>query len=342
MSIRFLLALVIGLVSCDRTVAQQVDAQYLSDLFAAHKANIESIQTGDVLIKLTINGTGNSPRGKPGPETVRLVSKTSGFIRFTFDFENQRFIVVNKRETESSQFDSSDNQIGATRRNSDNTSGVFDFEAKVALRRSNRGSRENVSNFVKNGDSFLVTLNVPQLFAFGGTSDGANQWQTFATVFESMDQVGHADLIKSIEHIGKDRYRGQSSMEIAASAAGGFRTDIDWDVKRQVPLRYRHYPGPRPDPAIPGTLKVHASNDVEWTQIEGCYVPIHGRGSSYTPLQLEGVLADFWGDQETELQFHWFSVNQQIPAESFDPEILENSEKLAELVDGKWFEEREK
>jgi hypothetical protein len=39
---------------------------------------------------------------------------------------------------------------------------------------------------------------------------------------------------------------------------------------------------------------------------------------------------------------HWFSINEPIPDETFDKEILRDVDKLSELVDGKWFEDEKK
>ncbi len=37
---------------------------------------------------------------------------------------------------------------------------------------------------------------------------------------------------------------------------------------------------------------------------------------------------------------HWFSINEEMPDETFDKEILKDVAKLSELVDGKWFDEK--
>jgi hypothetical protein len=310
--------------------------EHLAGVFQAHKGNLESIRTGDVIIKFSLLGTGQVAGTKPGPDSQSLVSETTGYVRLIFDFDNKRFLVVNRREQTTDIFDALGDQIGNTERGSLDSCGLYDQpNAKILLKRNSERAADS-SSFFKNENQFLGILDVPNFFGLGCSLDCLGGWNSLDSVYESLDQFGHQDAISEVKNVGTDRYRAFSSLLLEGSAAGGVRVETDWDVKRQVPLHFVHYPGAKADPNRPENLKPYHTISANWKSIAGYFVPTFGRGSYKRPVEVSDL--GFIVDYELEMRLHWFSVNESIPEELFDPTILDDLERTSKLIDKTLFD----
>lgn len=316
-----------------------VDKAHMAGVCKAHQGSIESWLTGDVLIKFTLTGTGRRRFVPPGPDSATLVSETSGYVRFIFDFEQKRFVVVNRKKSTTELFDGLENQVGEPVRSADDSAGIYDMVNGVSSAKSIDGTIQDLRRITADENNFLSAVQVPQFMGLGCTPYGATAWQPLKEVFDSCNRYGHVDAITSVENVGKDRYRVGSSIENKSSQAGGSRGETEWDVKRQVPLRFAYYAGPKADPEKKFSLKPIHSCTAEWQEINGYLVPVLGRGSYQQPMSYNNQ--SFGMSYEFELQLHWFSINEEIPDETFAEAVLKDAKKLAELIDDKWFDKNE-
>lgn len=313
--------------------------KHLAGVFQAHRGNIESIRTGDVIIKFSLLGTGESIGVKPGPDSTSLVSETIGFVRLIFDFDKKRFLVVNRREQTIDLFDALGDQLAETQRAASDSSGLFDSTKSIVLVKQQAGNAADRSSVVTNENQFLGILDVPNFFGLGCSLDCLSGWNSIDSVYQSLDRFGHQDAIIAVENVGNDRYRAFSSLILEGSAAGGVRVETDWDVKRQVPLKFVHYPGPKADPERPENLKPYHTISAEWKSRDGYFVPTFGRGSYKRPFEVSGL--EFSVDYEMEMQLHWFSINETIPDEQFDSAILDDLPRISKLIDKSKFEQKD-
>ncbi len=313
-----------------------LDKDHIVGLYEAHRSHIESLRSGDVLIKVDVVGNGHLADVKPGPDSVSVVTQTTSYIRYVFDFDNRKLFVVNRREQHVDFFDALSEQIGATKRGTLDRSGIFDLGAKTVLVKMQAATPVDMSGKDRTEEMFLLRLGVPQIFGFGCSTEGLYEVGSLAEVYNCLERFGHPDAIEKIENIGRNRYRVFSSLVLEGSAAGGVRTETDWDVKNQVPIKFVHFAGPKPDPSKKWSLKPIHTSIAEWKKIEGYFLPILCRGSYKGPGEIEDV--EFDVDYEVEMQLHWFSINGEVADKFFDPKILEDVPKLAELTDPEYFE----
>ncbi len=70
----------------------------------------------------------------------------------------------------------------------------------------------------------------------------------------------------------------------------------------------------------------------EWKAMSGLHVPVRLNGSSYGGYESpDGKRID--ASRTNEINFHWFSINEPIPAELFDEAILSDSKRFQDLID---------
>jgi hypothetical protein len=318
-----------------------VDKAHMVGVFQAHQANIENLRTGDVLIKLNITGNGVLEDFPPGPDSQSLISETSGYIRFIFDFDQNRFVVANRRKSIFNLYDALGDAIGGANRSADDSAGIYDKPKSVSLLRQSNGQIDDVLRITEDENRFLQAIKVPQFFGLGcspfSTTDA---WQPFSRVFQVMDQTNNVESIRILENVGKNRYRTESVLELKQSPAGGIRFESEWDVKRQVPVAFAYFAGVKADVEKVFSLRPITTCSVEWKELNGEVLPILGRGTNSGGIDVNG--RTFGVHYEFEMKMHWFSINEPIPDETFDKEILRDVDKLSELVDGKWFEDEKK
>lgn len=317
-----------------------IDKAHMAGVFEVHQSNIENWRTGDVLIKLNITGNGQLAHVNPGPDSVSLLTETSGYVRFIFDFDQKRFVVVNRTKNVVNLFDSLGDEIGIATRMSNDSAGIYDKPKRVSLMRQSNGQIDDLLRITQDENKFLQAMQVPQFFGLGCSPYATNSWQPFSRVFESMNQFGHVDAIRLVDNVGKNRYRVESVREIEQSAAGGTRSESEWDVRRQVPVKFAIFAGVKADVEKVYSLKPMTSCSVEWQEFSGELLPAFGRGANSKGINFNGNT--FGVHYEFEMKMHWFSINEPIPDETFDQEILRDVDKLSELVDGKWFEDEKK
>jgi hypothetical protein len=339
-AMRVLSIVILVIVSSTKLYGQTeltVDAKYMSGLFQAHQATIDSWRTGDVLIKFRISGTGQQRFLPPGPDSKTLVTEAEGYVRFTFDFDKKRFLVVNRRKQVSNLFDGLGDEIGRPTHSADDSAGVCDLGQRIVLVRSAEGGIRDIARITRDENDFLGTLQAPLVMGVGCCHYPLLKWQPLNRLHAAIGIYGYVDVIKSVKHVGKDRYRATSSVVTKVGQAGGSRVETEWDAKRQVPVSYSHFAGPEADPAVPFSEVALATTLAEWTEMDGHLLPSLGRGSMRVPVDFNDI--GFGVQYEYEMAFHWFSINEEIPQETFDIELLKDFPRLMELVDGKCFED---
>lgn len=99
---------------------------------------------------------------------------------------------------------------------------------------------------------------------------------------------------------------------------------IDWDVKRNVPLKFVSYHAP------PNRFPPVVTANVDWATVDGQVVPASARLSKRNNSHY--LDREFQVSIETTVEIHWFSFNQPLPEERFDQQILHDRTKLDELL----------
>ncbi|MDP1563322.1 MAG: hypothetical protein Q8M16_18225, partial [Pirellulaceae bacterium] len=143
------------------------------------------------------------------------------------------------------------------------------------------------------------------------------------------------DVIESVRHVGENRYRTFSRIPVAKSNVGGFRYSVDWDVVSCVPVLYARYPG-----YTDKIQKAHTSGHVEWLERDSLMLPQRLREKTRELMRLRSGQG-FSQDVEHELDFHWFSINKDLPQEMFDRDIVEQPGYAAKILSEYDFEQKQ-
>jgi hypothetical protein len=227
-------------------------------------------------------------------------------------------------------------EIGDVHRSANDSAGVYDKPNRVSRMRQSNGQIDDLQRMTEDENRFLQVNSVPQVFGLGcspfSTTDA---WQPFSRVFQVLNQTNNVDAIRNLENVGKNRYRTESVLELKQSPAGGIRFESEWDVRRQVPVKFAYFAGVKADVEKAFSLRPITTCSVEWKELNGEVIPVLGRGTNSGGIDVNG--RTFGVHYEFEMKMHWFSINETITDETFDKAILRDVDKLSELVDGKWF-----
>lgn len=326
----FLVSLASARLAFSQTVDLTVDIDHLNGVLAAHRANLDAWNSADVVFRFKQSGSGrltNKEGYVAGPDAMSVVHESEYVCRFSFDRERQLFRVVKRKSGEIQVFDSLDQPVTDPKRTWSESAGIVDRDASVQLAKE-RGQLYEMQGDV-DFEKFVAAFSIPTLTLCGlGLGEGQD-WAD-ERIDSHFDRFSAQDLIRSVSNVGRDRYRietiGKNSMFV----------QLDLDISRMVPVRVANYRR-RPDGSADQLLFVR---NCDWKPVGKMFLPIRDRGKSMSWLYEEGL--SFVVDYETEFDAHWYSFNEELPAEMFDPEQLRSVTVLNELLSEKPLEDDSK
>jgi len=324
-----------------------VDKEHIIGSIEAHIANTESWRSGDFLIRILDTNPGryielikneagaDEIRTVEGPEAMSVVGEMTRIYRVRFDFDQQQLFMANRSERSEQMYDSLDREIGKPVVRSDDRVIMLQREKGVGATRLeaaliHRMEPKDIPTMEDALDQYggpnikFIGFAKPRFWAGG--------------YFErKCDMVRNQDDIDEISQVGVNRYQVFYRHDVnPQDRRMGLRIYLDWDVKRNVPLKYTGYLGYRLED-YPEATKPFQVGTAKWKLIDGSQLPVSARYSGSSIRTIDGRRFRF--EEESTVEIHWFSINQELPEEYFDEQILHDRKQLDELLDASVFEE---
>jgi hypothetical protein len=326
---------VIPRTGLSQTYQLSEDVDHFIGILDAHRSNMDAWDFGDVLIRVRSVGQGSmvTEDGKAiakGPDAMSVGTEETKLVRLTFDFPGERYRVMTRWESEVLFFDDRDELAMTPERNRSERACVFDKAAGIRLGKLGPGKLSQVSE--KADFEYLASyFGIPNFMCLG-VSVGTLQftWKK-ARLDGLLDAVWTKDNIEKVVHVGPDRYR-----VVAYGLGRKARFEIDWDTARNVPVKYARY-------SIfeeTSSEKLLDVETIEWQELHGLYVPSAMRGKTSHMRRFEG--REFVVENEYEMNFHWFSLNQEHDQDVFAERQMHDVAALDELISEKPFDESPK
>jgi hypothetical protein len=325
---------VIFLLNFSAAVAQEnqfsLDKDHMLGVAEANFNRFASWETGDVLIRVRISGSGPLTAGDSayasGPDAATALNERILTQRFIFDFRGERFLGMTSQDEETRLFDYLDNEVKNKLfpSRSHREKAFLTDETKQIRIASDDGRAFYKLSGNPSREAVFARFGILQIKGLGIAS-WMRTWQE-SELERIYSRLFNSDVLESVTHVGADRYRTFSRIPDANSNVGGSRIVVDWDVVNCVPVAHYGYPGFKDD-ARPPLYSLR----IEWQEINSQMVPLklreHNRRFFMTRSGLEFVL-----DEEREVDFHWFSINDDLPDELFDEARLQEPGRTAELL----------
>jgi hypothetical protein len=324
-----------------------VDSDHMIGSIEAHLANIDSWRSGDFLIRIRDTSTGRSIevlknetgadefRTVKGPDAMSIVSEMTRIHRVRFDFDQQRLFMANRTERNDQLYDSLDQEIGKPFVRSDD-------RVIMLQRNKNVGATRLEAAVIHRMEPDAIPTLEEALDQFGGPNIKfiglAKPAFWSGGYFErKCDMVRKQDDIAEISQVGENRYRVFYRHDVnPQDRRMGLRIYLDWDVKRNVPVKYTAFLGYRAED-YPGATKPFQVGTADWKLINGTNLPVEARISSSSIRRMDGRRFQF--EDESTIEIHWFSINEELPDAHFDEQLLHDRQKLDELLNTVVFDE---
>jgi hypothetical protein len=323
-----------------------LNRDHITGVIQAHQSNLESWRRGDFLIRIRTSGSGRyidfekSRQSKgnglvyvSGPDSMSLVNKKDHLHRVIFDFDNEKLIVINRVAREQQLYDGLDNDLGSPVKSYDDRIVLLNKPLGIGATRIKAGLIHNMGP--ENQRSVVELLDIygiPNIMLLGCGTLGdwtSDQQRRF-------DLLGNLDSMEQITHVGKNRYQVFSRLDIVpTNKMLGARVYVDWDVQKLVPVKYSVYNGYREED-FPGATKPQWTGSANWMELKGSYVPKSARLSNDSLVKVSGRY--FHVSDDTSIDVHWFSLNQELPDRLFEEKLLHDRKKLDEMMNQDVFE----
>jgi hypothetical protein len=341
---------VILLMAVEKLSAQDkelsVDKDHIIGVIEAHIANVESWRSGDFLVRIRNTNNGRlveeivdekGMRRMPfveGQNAKSVLSETNRVHRVRFDFDRQNLFIANRSERRDQVYDSLDREIGNPQVVSDDRALVLQRSRAIGASRLEAAVVHRlVGDDLPELETALDQFGAPHVRFIGFSVPIL--W-TGGYLEQKFDQVRREDDIIDISNVGKDRYQVLYRFDIdPANRIRGQRYYYDWDMKRNVPLKHRLYPGHDVGDHPEGDKPLQVGNS-EWKEMDGANLPISARYSLSSFKRVNGQ--EFRFAEEWTVEVHWFSINKELPEEHFTEEVLHDRKKLDELLDTSVFD----
>ncbi|MDP1563137.1 MAG: hypothetical protein Q8M16_17295 [Pirellulaceae bacterium] len=337
-TIRILLFIICGQYVDDdvfgQTQALSVDKPHIPGVAESHLASLEAWRTGDMLIRYSTAGEGKLIADEVGevigPDALSLVVQEYYLSRFVFDFESERVLVIKRVEREERLFNALDEEIRQPVRTSGNRVMLYDKIANYELQRIHAGEirRSEIKVPISGSIGCIGRMGVLDLRHLGCV-EGIN-WD-FDALREQVRFNNSVDNIEQITHIAKDVYRIVAKDLEMKRYRGRYVTD--WDVQRNVPVRFESH-------HVPDSTNPVRITTVDWKSIDGLFVPESARMSRRSIATHAD--REFHLREETTVDVHWFSLNTELPAELFAEALIHDRKKLDEMLNTDVFEDPSK
>ncbi len=323
-----------------------VDKEHLISSIEAHIANMASWQRGDVLIRISISSPGrhveivkqegelDKVKTVEGPNSISVVSESVHVHRVRFDFENQRVFIANRSRSQQQLYDSLDREIGKSNVETDDRVIVLDHANGFGATRMEAALIRRLEPGQLPAIEFALDRHgVPNLKLLG--LSGSTLW-TGRSYQQRCDLMRNIEELEEISHVGQDRYKLFYRHKMNPNnSRTGIRCYYDWDANQHLPLKFTAYSGYRTED-FPEATQPFISGFAKWQTIDAINVPVMTRNSMGKYGRISGQQFRF--QEETTIDIHWFSINQELPDDYFDESLLHDRKALDELLDTGVFE----
>jgi hypothetical protein len=278
------------------------------DVLWRHESHFDSFDTP---IKSTDNHV--------NPKKLGGVVNTIFWNRFIFDYERGRYCWLSRVEIEQTNFETTGNRV-------DEVGYTIDKTKKKAYSRifPQSGSEMDFSRI------HAMPIGFPDLRLIG-------LGNTTSTPFEWREQI-----LGNFRHAAKDAQITQSDRRITTQIeshaltvknfdTGGTLTATNFqercfDPHSLMPINFRMW-GRRNDGGDMGGPRT----DFAWTEKDGIYLPKSINSAEYTQRPIYS--APQFGWDNSNIYFHWFSINGPIDDEVFDGSVLKDSDTFRSMLD---------
>ncbi len=324
------------LVMLESTVTSQdkisVDSEHFAGVMEAHLATLESWQTGDVLVRIRSSGEGrylileDQGPDKPikyveGPDASTVVVRYDMLIRFVFDLDTDRALIIMRGEYGTQVIDALDDDAGRPSQIVYDDVTLFDKSQNITSFKSSNGPIRKLDEITNISQ---ILAKVPDLRGLGALERAGSPWNT-EELKDNFEYRARPEFISSILHVGNERYQ---LVHVGTDRTEGQKVVWDWDMKRQLPLKFWL-----------GNAKTGVTfleNTAEWKLVNDGHVPASSRFFQ-TNLQVVGA-RHYMVMNEGTMELHWFSFNQPLPDDLFEESILSDRKKQDELMSKDVFE----
>lgn len=315
-----------------QTTGLSIDREHLSSIAEAHFASLEGWRTGDLLIRYSTTGDGRyvTDREVDGPDAMSILVREDYVSRVLFDFDLDRALVINRCEREVQLFNALDQEVQRPAIFVDHRVLLYDKAAELQLEKTETGIFQRASK-LSPLRSAMGAMGIPSLQSWGSTEFVGWNLELLRTGIQFNNDVHN---IERLENVGKNTYRviAKDREGTLGKFSGQFETD--WDVQRNVPVRFVAYH------ADPNEYEPAATTSVKWKAIDSAFVPESARLSKRSIEVFAGLR--FHLKEETNADVHWFSFNSELSKELFSEELLHDRAKLDELLSTDVFDDKPK
>lgn len=314
-----------------QTIPVTENFDHLSGVTAAHRDSLDAWESGDVVFRFRDTGNGRlfdiaNNSFVEGPNAMSATIEQVTVYRFSFEFSKGNYRFITRHEQEINFFDALDNVAREPKRAGSESGFIQDKANGVRLNRYN-GKLYEMNRDVEAEELSLQAVPGLKLIGLGRSS---NDWSK-----DNLDRLlgsyRERDRVDEITNIGRGVYR----FKLGANSPT-YRWEVDWDIEKMVPIRSVTYK--KPTTKHPEQRLV--VENCQWQKRGQLNVPYKSRGKRMEWLREEGLY--YVVDYETEFDAHWFSFNEELPPETFDPEQLRSVTALNELLSEKPLEDDSK
>jgi hypothetical protein len=318
-----------------------IDKEHAISSIEAHIANVASWQRGDFLIRVSVSSPGklvefikqegelDQVKTIHGPNSMSILSESTRVHRVRFDFENQRLFIANRSKSQQQLYDSLDREIGKPILETDDRVITVNHEKVFGATRMEAAIiRRFEPEQIPAIELAMDRYGVPNLRLLG--LSGLASWSG-PSYQRRCDLMRNIEELEEVSPIGQDRYKlfFRNRMNPNDSRTG-IRSFYDWDSNRHLPLKFTAYSGYRAED-FPDASQPLISGFAKWKSIDASYVPVMAHNSRGKYGRIAGQQFRF--QEETTIEIHWFSINQELPDEYFAESLLHDRKTLDELLD---------
>ncbi len=327
-----------------------VDREHLLGCIEAHFANLSTWQQGDFLIRIRVLSDGRYVRRNEtvqhmkqldpveGADAISAVVETTQIHRVRFDFERKNLFVANRISGSQQLFDSLDREIGEPRHIADDRVIVFDTSKGIGAIRNQAGRVGLLNeNQIPTMEFALDRHGVPNPALFGMQS--SSRWGD-NSVQRRYDFLLNEEELVSITNVGRDLYRMFYRHKMNPNdPRTRIRSYADWDVKRQVPVKFTFYSDYRAE-GFAGESKPISVGTADWISLGNTNLPRTVRISQGKIGSIDERQFSF--QQETTIDVHWFSINEELPEEHFEEAVVHDRALLDKLLSDEILDAKER
>jgi hypothetical protein len=264
-----------------------------------------------------------------GPDAVSVVVREDYLTRFIFDLDSERALVINRCEREEQLFNATDEELQPPVISVDHRILLYDKTTNLQLEKVDAGVIRRTAKMRPFLD-MVATMGVPDLRNWGCVEHTNWDFETLRSGIEFSNGVHN---IEQLVHVRGDVYR-IIAKDLEGTRGFGGQYATDWDVKRNVPVKFVvHHVAPKD-----GVGKPVRTVTVNWKSIDGNFVP---ESSRISKRSIKSYLGRFFHVvEETAAEVHWFSINAELGNDAFDEKLLGDRKRLDELLNTDVFDDK--